>query len=311
MLKRVWQKVRSLNLRDLFSNDTSILMEKLEERFVMADFGMETTASILDKVSSRIKKDEKGVERALLDEVLSVLTNEVTDSSLHDPSTLQDPSVILMVGTNGTGKTTTCAKLAKKYMSQGHRVLLVAADTFRAGASEQLTKWSERLGSDLLSQKAGSDPASILYDGIQAARNRGIDVVICDTAGRLHTEQMLMEELKKIGRVASNLVPSAPHEILLALDATTGQNALNQARTFHSALGLTGLVLCKMDGTSKGGIVVSIIDQLGVPVKFLGVGEGPDDLLPFDPEAFALRLLGLSELAPSKESTTRNHIPSK
>ena len=311
MVKRVWQRVRSLNLRDLLSRDDDRPIEELEERFIMADFTMDTTVRIIDKVSSKVKSGEKGLERALLDEVLAILTTDGLDSSLHDPSTLREPSVFLMVGANGTGKTTTCAKLAGKFMGEGHRVLLVAADTFRAGAAEQVTKWSERLGCDILGQKAGADPASVLYDGIQAARSRRFDVVICDTAGRLHTERMLMGELKKISRVASKLVPSAPHEILLVLDASTGQNALGQARTFHAALGLTGLVLCKMDGTSKGGIVVSIIDQLGVPVKLLGVGEQPDDLLLFDPTSFTTRLLGLSGMIPSEQPSSRKRISSR
>jgi fused signal recognition particle receptor len=298
MIKRIWQKMRSLNMRDLLSRDDGNLAEELEERFIMADFGVDTTLRIVEKLSSRAKGGGEEVRKIVLDEIVSILGSHRFDSSLHDPSTSGDPSVVLLVGVNGTGKTTTCARLARKFMMDGFDVLLVAADTFRAGASEQLTKWSERLGCEILKQKKGADPASVLYDGIEMAKNRGYDVVICDTAGRLHTEGMLMEELKKIKRVSSKLVEEAPHEILLVLDATTGQNAIRQARTFHDELGLTGVVLCKMDGTSKGGIVVSIVDQLGIPVKYLGVGEGLDDLVPFDPEAFSSRLLGLEETVP-------------
>ncbi len=282
-------------MRDLLSRDDGRLAEEIEERFIMADFGMDTTLRIVEKLSSRGKGGGEGARKIVLDEIVSILDPGRIDSSLHDPSSSRDPSVYLLVGVNGTGKTTTCARLARKFMMDGYDVLLVAADTFRAGASEQLAKWSERLGCDILKQKKGADPASVLYDGIEMARSRGCEAVICDTAGRLHTEGMLMEELKKIKRVAANLIESAPHEILLVLDATTGQNAIRQARAFHDALGLTGIVLCKMDGTSKGGIVVSIVDQLGIPVKYLGVGEGLDDLVPFDPEAFGSRLLGLEE----------------
>jgi fused signal recognition particle receptor len=310
MLKRVWQKVKSLNLRDVLSNDSDRLMERLEERFVMADFGMETSVGIIEKVSARVKANDGGVERVLQEEVISILAPEGMDLSLRDPATVQGPSVVLLVGVNGTGKTTTCAKLARMYMEDGLKVLLVAADTFRAGASEQLTRWSERLGCGVLSQTKGADPASVLYDGIKAAQSRGIDVVICDTAGRLHTEKSLMEELQKVKRVSSNLIPSAPHEILLVIDATTGQNAIKQARTFHDALGLTGLVLCKLDGTSKGGIVVSVADQLKVPVKLLGVGEREGDLVPFEPRAFTSRLLGLSGDADPESTASRKHVSS-
>jgi fused signal recognition particle receptor len=297
MLKRIWKKVKSLNLRDILSKGDESVLEELEERFITADFGMDTTIRIIDRISSGMGKGDSGMQSALIDEVHTILTPQDIDTSLHDPSTEKGPSVFLVVGVNGTGKTTTCAKLASKFTSDGFKVLLVAADTFRAGASEQLKKWSDRLGCEFLGQKMGSDPASVLYDGIEAARSRGIDVVLCDTAGRLHTERMLMEELKKILRVSAKLIPSAPHEVLLVLDATTGQNAIRQARIFHEALGLTGIALCKMDGTSKGGIVVSIVDQLRVPVKLLGVGEKSEDLLPFEPLSFTSQLLGLQEAA--------------
>ncbi len=295
MLKRFWNKVRSLNLRDVLSRSDDSLVESLEERFITADFGMETTARIIDRIRSGKGGGDDWLQRELLDEVHTILTPEGLDTTLHEPPVQNGPSVYLVVGVNGTGKTTTCAKLAGRFMSEGYSVLLVAADTFRAGASEQLKKWADRIGCEFLGQKMGSDPASVLYDGIESARSRGIDIILCDTAGRLHTERMLMDELKKIKRVSAGLIPSAPHEILLVLDATTGQNAIRQARIFHEALGLTGIVLCKMDGTSKGGIVVSIVDRLRVPVKLLGVGERPEDLLPFDPLSFTSRLLGLRD----------------
>lgn len=306
MLKRFWQKVTSLNLRDLFTRGGDELLERLEERLIMADFGMDTAARIMEKVSSGARRSEEEIPGILLREVESILTRRGIDPSLHDPLSIPEPSVIMLIGANGTGKTTTCARLTKKFLGDGCKVLLVAADTFRAGAVEQLTKWSERLGCDVIAQKKGADPAAVLYDGISAARSRDIDVILCDTAGRLHTEKMLMEELRKIHRVSKKLIPSAPHEVLLAIDATTGQNAIRQARVFHDTIGLTGLVLCKMDGTSKGGIVVSIVDQLGIPVKLLGVGERPEDLLPFEPGPFASRLFGLygNETAESTRSGT-------
>lgn len=310
MLKKIWNRIKSLQLRDLVTRDEKTALEGLEERFVLADFGMETTARILERVSSRSPRGREELERALADEICSILTPAGLDYSLHAPASGPDPSVFLLVGVNGTGKTTACAKLARKFMEEGHRVLLVAADTFRAGAAEQLSRWAERLGCDVLTQKMGADPASVLYDGIQAARSRDVHVVVVDTAGRLHSESMLMEELRKIRRVSAKLIPSAPHEILLVLDATTGQNAIRQAQTFHKALGLTGLVLCKMDGTSKGGIVVSIVDQLRIPVKLLGVGERPEDLLSFEPRTFAVRLLGLTEDAPELASPDPRHSSS-
>jgi len=310
LLKKIWNRIKSLQLRDLVTRDEKTALEGLEERFVLADFGMETTARILERVSSRSPRGREELERALADEICSILTPAGLDYSLHAPASGPDPSVFLLVGVNGTGKTTACAKLARKFMEEGHRVLLVAADTFRAGAAEQLSRWAERLGCDVLTQKMGADPASVLYDGIQAARSRDVHVVVVDTAGRLHSESMLMEELRKIRRVSAKLIPSAPHEILLVLDATTGQNAIRQAQTFHKALGLTGLVLCKMDGTSKGGIVVSIVDQLRIPVKLLGVGERPEDLLSFEPRTFAVRLLGLTEDAPELASPDPRHSSS-
>ncbi len=310
MLKRFWKKVTSLNLRELFSRGGEELVERLEERLIMADFGMDTAARIMKRIASESRGSEEKIPGMLLSEVESVLTRQEIDSRLHNPLSISGPSVIMLVGANGTGKTTTCARLAKKFMGDGCTVLLVAADTFRAGAAEQLTKWSERLDCEVIAQKKGADPAAVLYDGISAARSRGIDVVLCDTAGRLHTEKMLMEELRKIHRVSKKLIPSAPHEVLLVIDATTGQNAVRQAKVFHDAIGLTGLVLCKMDGTSKGGIVVSIVDKLGIPVKLLGVGEQPEDLLPFEPGAFAARLLGLSGNETSESTTSGTRISS-
>jgi fused signal recognition particle receptor len=212
--------------------------------------------------------------------------------SLNPPATATDgkPHVVFLVGVNGTGKTTTIAKLTRRWQQQGRRAVLAAADTFRAAAGEQLEIWAERLNADLIRQKPGADPAAVVYDAIHAAQTRGADVVFVDTAGRLHTKKNLMAELEKMKRAAGKLVPGAPHEILLVLDATTGQNGLAQAREFTGAVGVTGIVLTKLDGTAKGGIAVAIARSLGLPIRYLGVGESADDLLDFDPDAFVASL---------------------
>jgi fused signal recognition particle receptor len=202
------------------------------------------------------------------------------------------PWVVLLVGVNGVGKTTTIAKLAHRDRQQGAAPLLVAADTFRAAAVEQLEIWGERLGAAVVKQKTGADPAAVVFDGLAAAAARGADTVYVDTAGRLHTKVNLMEELKKIHRTAGKKIPGAPHEVLLILDATTGQNALNQARWFHEAVGVTGLVLTKMDGTAKGGVALAVVHETGIPLRYIGVGEGLEDLRPFDAEAFVEAILG-------------------
>ena len=201
------------------------------------------------------------------------------------------PAVVMIVGVNGTGKTTTIGKLAHRYKAEGHSVLLCAADTFRAAAIEQLEIWGQRTGAEVIRQKPGADPSAVLYDAVQAAKARGVDTVIVDTAGRLHTKSNLMAELEKMRRTAARLSAGAPHEVLLVLDATTGQNGLEQARKFTESSGVTGIVLTKLDGTAKGGIVVAIARELNLPIRFVGVGEQLEDLLPFDPEKFAASIL--------------------
>jgi fused signal recognition particle receptor len=198
----------------------------------------------------------------------------------------QGPYVIMVVGVNGVGKTTTIGKLAWRYVQQGEQVLLAAGDTFRAAATEQLEIWGGRVGADVVKHKSGADPSAVVFDALKAAQSRGAQIVIADTAGRLHTKINLMEELKKMKRVMTKVIPGAPHEILLVLDATTGQNALSQAKTFHEAIGVTGIVLTKLDGTAKGGIVTAIVGELGLPVKLIGIGEGMEDLRDFEPEEF-------------------------
>ena len=205
------------------------------------------------------------------------------------------PEVILVVGVNGVGKTTTIGKLAHRFRQSGRSVLLVAADTFRAAAIEQLGLWAERVGADFVKHQHGADPSAVTYDGVQAAVARGADVVIIDTAGRLHVKANLMDEVKKIARTTTRLVPSAPHEILLVIDATTGQNALTQARVFHEALGVTGVVLTKLDGTAKGGVALAIRSDLDLPIRYVGLGERPEDLAPFDADAFTTALFADSD----------------
>jgi fused signal recognition particle receptor len=279
------------------------LFEELEEVLIGADVGVATTDKILEQLRERVKsegvRDSSGVESLLKDEIARVLqgsdsrkTGEVPGEAVRGK-----PHVIIMVGVNGVGKTTTIGKLAHRYTSEKKKVLIAASDTFRAAAVEQLAIWAGRAGVDIVRSASGADPASVAFDGLEAALARGADVLIVDTAGRLQTKINLMEELKKIGRVLSRKLPGAPHEVLLVLDASTGQNAVIQAREFGLAMGLTGLVLAKVDGTAKGGVVIAIADQLGVPVRWLGVGEGIDDLTEFDPRDFAAALFEEGETA--------------
>jgi len=260
------------------------LLEELEELLIGADVGpqvaAELVASLREKVSRREIADPEMLKKSLIDELLKRVSLKA-----EDPVRIF-PHVVLVVGVNGSGKTTTIAKIAQREILDGKKTLLVAADTFRAAAIEQLSLWGERVGAQVLSHQPGSDPSAVAFDAIAAARARGIDLVLVDTAGRLQTSANLMEELKKIRRVIAKAMPGAPHETLLVLDAATGQNALFQARIFNEALGITGTVLTKLDGTAKGGVVVPIIAQLGIPVRFVGVGEAPEDLLSFDPEAY-------------------------
>jgi fused signal recognition particle receptor len=248
------------------------LLEELEYTLIAADIGVKTTSEIL--------------ERIIREHLLEVLRAAERPA----PRVSEPPAVVLVVGVNGSGKTTTIGKLAHLYKSEGRSVLLAAADTFRAAAIEQLEIWGQRTGSPVIRQKPGADPSAVLFDALQAARARGTDYVIVDTAGRLHTKSNLMAELEKMRRTASRVLPGAPHEVLLVMDATTGQNGLEQARRFTESSGVTGLVLTKLDGTAKGGIVIAIARELRLPIRYVGVGEQPEDLLPFDPEQFITSL---------------------
>ena len=262
-------------------------LDELEGTLLGADLGTATTHEVLEKLRERADrkqiKNRDDLKRLLKEEIFAILS--ATDSQ---PVTRVDgtPEVILVVGVNGTGKTTTIGKLAQVFRSDGKTVLLCAADTFRAAAIEQLEAWGQRTGTEVIRTKAGGDPSAVLYDALQAASARHTDYVIVDTAGRLHTKTNLMAELEKMRRTAQRIIPGAPHEILLVMDATTGQNGLQQARQFTQSAGVTGIVLTKLDGTAKGGVVVAISREMGVPVRYVGVGEKVGDLLPFDPRDF-------------------------
>ncbi len=263
---------------------------QLEEILLSADVGVKTTQKLLkylrEDVTTSGRKDIHLLKEYLKSEILKILSAQVTESLLP-----KKPHVIMIVGVNGVGKTTTIGKLAFLYHKQNQGVLLAAADTFRAGAVDQLKVWAKRVGVNTLSQKEGADPAAVAYDAVKAAQSRGINYTIIDTAGRLHTKTNLMEELKKVRRVLDKAMPGAPHEIWLVVDATQGQNALQQAREFHHALGLTGILLTKLDGTAKGGIIVGIIDEIPVPIRYVGVGERLEDLQPFFAQDFVNALL--------------------
>jgi fused signal recognition particle receptor len=266
------------------------LLEELEELLITADLGVETSLFLIhaleDKLRRRELADVERLKAALQAEMVGLL------ESPPAPERSARPWVVLVVGINGVGKTTTIAKLAHQERQQGRTPILVAADTFRAAAVEQLEIWGERVGAAVVKQKTGADPAAVVFDGLAAGLARGADTVYVDTAGRLHTKVNLMEELKKIHRTAAKKIPGAPHEVLLILDATTGQNALNQARLFHEAIGVTGLILTKMDGTAKGGVALAVVHETGIPLKYIGVGEAMEDLRPFDAEAFVEAILG-------------------
>ncbi len=257
--------------------------ERLEEALIMADVGVPATAELVRRLEARGVDGDLGP--ALAEEI---------ERLFGDPGTLgvgEHPSVVLVVGVNGTGKTTTIGKLAQRLREHGRSVILAAADTFRAAAEEQLEIWAERAGADFVGSERGGDPAAVAYDAIEAARARGRDVVLVDTAGRLHTQTNLMDELAKVRRVIEQRLPGAPHETLLVVDATTGQNGLQQARLFRDAVGVTGVALTKLDGSAKGGVAVAIAHELGLQVKLVGVGETLDDLRPFDPGDFARALV--------------------
>ncbi len=274
-------------INDLFKSFVKIdedMLDELEELLICSDIGAATTEYILDELRDRIKEKhltDPADAKAELKEILLSLVgeNEPLDLSTH-------PSVILVIGVNGVGKTTSIGKMSAELKSQGKKVLVAAADTFRAAAIEQLAVWCERAGVELIKQGGGSDPAAVVFDAANAAKSRGSDVLIIDTAGRLHNKKNLMDELAKIDRVISRELPDSKRETLLVLDSTTGQNAVNQAKEFKNAADITGLVLTKLDGTAKGGIVFSVKRELDIPVKFIGVGEGIDDMKPFEPKAF-------------------------
>lgn len=266
--------------------------DELEEVLIMADCGAATTETLLETVKARAKKegarDPEAVRLILRDEMVALLNS--AERPVDDVE--HRPEVVLVIGVNGVGKTTTIAKLANVYARDGKKVILAAADTFRAAATEQLKVWGERIGVDVVAHKSGADPGAVVFDAVEAAWARGADLLIIDTAGRLHTKTNLMEELRKLHRIVQRKDATAPHEVLLVLDATTGQNGLQQAKAFTDAVSLTGTVLTKLDGTAKGGIVFAIVDQLGIPVRFIGTGEKADDLAPFDPAYFVDALLG-------------------
>jgi len=290
-LRRGLTKTRDFlntDIEDLFSGKRQLddeLLEELEELLITADIGVQTTMALVDKISRKASKiaSADDLKAILKEEILTIVdTAPAEDESTATPK----PKVVMIVGVNGVGKTTTIGKLAARYGRDGQKVLIAASDTFRAAAIEQLSIWAERAGADIVKHKDQADPAAVAFDAVEAATARGADIVLVDTAGRLHTKVNLMEELKKIKRSLSKKCPDAPHETLLVLDATTGQNALSQAKLFDEAIALNALALTKLDGTAKGGIVVSICSTLNIPLKYIGVGEQIDDLQDFDPRQF-------------------------
>jgi fused signal recognition particle receptor len=281
-LKAGLQKTRNAvaeqvnNVFSVFVKVDEELFENLEEALIMADLGMETSISIIDQLRDRVKKQHITDGNLVKKELENVITDSLCELD-SDMKLETSPSIILVIGVNGVGKTTSIGKMASYYKSQGKKVLLAAADTFRAAAIDQLDIWAQRSGCDIIKHNEGSDPAAVVFDACNAAKARGADILICDTAGRLHNKKNLMAELEKINRVISRELPDASRENLLVLDATTGQNAVSQAKLFSEVSDLTGIVLTKLDGTAKGGIVISIAKEQSIPVKFIGVGEGVED----------------------------------
>ncbi len=263
-----------------------LLLEELEEILITSDIGVKTTRQLLEKVSEKVKRkeleDADHLKKALQEEMFLILHQQENPLDISSAN----PFVIMVIGVNGTGKTTTLSKMAQKFKGQGKSVLLVAGDTFRAAAIEQLEIWGQRVGCEVIKHQSGADPSAVVFDALKAGKARGSDIIIVDTAGRLHTKINLMEELKKVKRIMAREVPNSPHEILLVLDATTGQNAISQAKMFNRELGVTGIALTKLDGTAKGGILISISDELKIPIRYIGIGEKADDLREFNARDF-------------------------
>ena len=286
----LFSRIKKLPIFNGFSQLDDDFYEELEETLIMADMGMEAAEEAVEALKERCKerkiKDQEGARACMREILAEALSAADTGMDLS-----RKPAVVLFIGVNGVGKTTTIGKLAARWKKEGRRVLLAAGDTFRAAAADQLTIWAERAGVEIIKQHEGADPASVVYDALTAARARSADVVLVDTAGRLHNKANLMNELNKISRVIDRELPESSRETLLVLDATTRQNGLIQAKQFKDSAGLTGIVLTKLDGTAKGGIVVAIAKELGLPVKFVGLGEGVDDLQPFDAEEYTGALL--------------------
>ena len=296
--RTLWQRIKDVALTDVAvlarGGVSAGSLEQLEELLLEADIGVPTTLKLVAEVERRALrgtvKTQGEFQAALQEGIVEALRAGNSDPALRMAPA--SPTVILVVGVNGAGKTTFIGKLSARFRGQGKKVMVAAGDTFRAGAIDQLRVWAERTGADFISAKPGADPAAVAFDAIDAAVARGADVLIIDTAGRLHTSEGLMTELKKVARVITKRMADAPHETLLVLDATIGQNAVQQARTFASAVPVSGLVMTKLDGSARGGVVVAVHEAIDVPVKFIGVGEASDDLLPFDATEFARELLG-------------------
>jgi len=294
--KSLWQRIKEVALTDVGVLVRGIepgSLERLEELLLASDFGVGATMRLVDHVEDLTRRGKVRTEQEFLaaveSEIVRILRSGNADTTLAQAAT--PPTVYLIVGVNGVGKTTSIGKLARRLQRQGKRVLLAAGDTFRAGAIDQLRIWAERVGADFVGASPGADPASVAFDAIDAAQARGVDVVIVDTAGRLHTQGDLMAEISKVERVIKKKLPGAPHETLLVLDATTGQNAISQARIFGQTLQLSGLILSKLDSTARGGVVIALKEEFDLPVKLIGTGEGVDDIEPFDPESFAKEVL--------------------
>ncbi|MBQ2966915.1 MAG: signal recognition particle-docking protein FtsY [Clostridia bacterium] len=291
-LKKGLEKTKndfSEKINDVFASFVKVdedLFDELEETLIMADVGVETVEDVLDTLRDKVKhaniKDAEAVKNLLIETLSEILKQNDTSMKLDTT-----PSIIIVVGVNGVGKTTSIGKMAHYYKEQGKKVLLAAGDTFRAAAAEQLQIWSERAGVDIIKHAEGADPGAVIFDAINAAKTRHSNLIICDTAGRLHNKKNLMDELKKIMRIIDRELPNASKEVLLVLDATTGQNALLQTKTFDESVGLTGLILTKLDGTAKGGVIIGLSHEQSLPVKFVGVGEQMDDLQPFDADDFS------------------------